>query len=591
MQTDVLHKGTAFPVGAPLEKRRFEWGWIVIALCVIVTIYLAVIPLGFLLWQSFFTPQTAAKAAEFTTGNYAEAYGSPETYRLFTNSVKFAIGPSLFSFLLGTLLAWMNERTNTPFKTLFYALAIIPLIIPGILFTVAWILLASPKIGILNLALKAWLGIDDPLFDIYSMGGMIWVDGLHYSPMAFLLMSAAFRSMDPALEESAMMSGANVLQVAYRVTLKLSWPAIFATILILFVRALESFEVPALLGLPVGIQVFTSSIYQAVHRYPSQIGLASAYAVMLLAITTVGVFFQSRLSSRGSKYATMTGKGYRPRQIDLGPWRWFTAGIFIVYFLLIVVLPFSVLLWSSFQKFYSVPSWQAMQNLTLDPYRFILSYPNITRSIWNSFFLSLSTAITIMLVTSVICWIVVKTKLRGRWLLDNVASLPMVFPGLVLGLAIMIFYLNVDIGVYGTMWIMFIAYVTRFMPYGLRYNTTSMLQIHKELEESAAMSGASWFTTFRRIIIPLLKPGLVAGFIYVMIVSIRELSSSILLYSPGTEVVSIVIWELWENGQYVELSALGVLLIVALFFLVMIAQWLGHKLSGTDRGERAGERR
>jgi iron(III) transport system permease protein len=577
MQTDVLHKGTPIPLPPVPDARRFEWGWLVIGACVLVTIYLAIVPLGFLLWQSFFTPQTATKAAQFTFGNYAEAYGSPDTYRLFTNSVKFAVGTSLFSFLLGTLLAWMNERTNTPFKTLFYALAIIPLIIPGILFTVAWILLASPKIGILNLALKAWLGIDEPHFDIYSLAGMVWVDGLHYSPMAFLLMSAAFRSMDPALEESAMMSGANVLQVAYRVTLKLSWPAIFATLLILFVRAIESFEVPALLGLPVGIQVFTSSNYQAVHRYPSQVGLASAYAVMLLAITTIGVYFQSRLSSRGSKYATMTGKGYRPRQIDLGPWRWFTAGIFIVYFLLIVVLPFAVLLWSSFQKFYSVPSWQALHNLTLDPYRFILSYPNITRSIWNSFFLSLATAITIMLVTSVICWIVVKTKLRGRWLLDNVASLPMVFPGLVLGLSIMIFYLNVDVGVYGTMWIMFIAYVTRFMPYGLRYNTTSMLQIHKELEESSAMSGASWFTTFRRIILPLLKPGLVAGFIYVMIVSIRELSSSILLYSPGTEVVSIVIWELWENGQYVELSALGVLFILALFVLVMVAQWLGKK--------------
>jgi iron(III) transport system permease protein len=395
--------------------------------------------------------------------------------------------------------------------------------------------------------------------------------------MAFLLMSAAFRSMDPALEESAMMSGASVLQVAWRVTLRLSWPAVFATILILFVRAVESFEVPALLGLPVGIQVFTSSIYQAVHRYPSQVGLASAYAVTLLAITTVGVYLQSRLSSRGSKYATMTGKGFRPRRIDLGPWRYATAAIFIVYFVLIVVLPFAVLLWSSFQKFYSVPSMRALHNLTLDPYRFILTYPNLASAVWNSILLGVGSATVIMLVTSVICWIVVKTKLPGRWILDNIASLPMVFPGLVLGLAIMIFYLNVDIGIYGTMWIMFIAYVTRFMPYGLRYNTTSMLQIHKELEESSAMSGASWFTTFRRIILPLLKPGLVAGFIYVMIVSIRELSSSILLYSPGTEVVSIVIWELWENGQYVELSALGVLFILALFVLVMIAQWLGKK--------------
>ncbi|HUP96334.1 MAG TPA: iron ABC transporter permease [Usitatibacter sp.] len=559
------------------EPRRFEWGWLVIALCVALTVYIALVPLGFLLWQSFFTPQTAAKAAEFTLGNYKEAYGSGDTARLFWNSVKFAAGTSVFAFVLGTLLAWMNERTNTPFKSLFFALAIIPLIIPGILFTVAWILLASPKIGIVNLVLKSWFGVNEPLFDIYSMGGMIWVDGLHYSPMAFLLMSAAFRSMDPALEESAMMSGANIFQVAWRVTLRLTWPAIFATILILFVRAIESFEVPALLGLPVGIQVFTSSIYQAVHKYPSQIGLASAYAVTLLLITTAGVYFQSRLSSRGSRYATMTGKGFRPRQIDLGPWRWVAAGIFIVYFLLIVVLPFSVLVWSSFQKFYSVPSWQALQNLTLDPYRFIVTYPNLVRSVWNSLLLALGSATIIMLVTSVICWIVVKTKLPGRWLLDNVASLPMVFPGLVLGLAIMIFYLYFDIGVYGTIWIMFIAYITRFMPYGLRYNTTSMLQIHKELEESAQMSGASWGTTFRRIILPLLKPGLVAGWIYVMIVSIRELSSSILLYSPGTEVVSIVIWELWENGQYVELSALGVLFIIALFIMVMIAQWIGKK--------------
>jgi len=535
------------------------------------------VPLGFLLWQSFFTPQTATEAARFTFGNYREAYGDSETLTLFFNSLKFAFGTSVFSFVVGTALAGMNERTNTPFKNLFFGLSIIPLIIPSILFTVAWILLASPKIGIINLVFKNWLGFEHHLFDIYSMWGMIWVDGLHYSPMAFLLMSAAFRAMDPSLEESAMMSGASVPKVALRVTLPLAWPAIFATILILFVRSIESFEVPALLGLPVGIEVFTSSIYQAVHKYPSQVGLASAYAVTLLLITSVGVYLQSRLSSRGSKYATMTGKGFRPRQIDLGGWRFFTAAIFILYFLLIVVLPFAVLLWSSLQKFYSVPTWKALHNLTLDPYRFIVTYPNLTSAVWNSFLLSVGSAAVIMLVTSVICWIVVKTKLPGRWLLDNIASLPMVFPGLVLGLAIMIFYLNVDVGIYGTIWIMYIAYITRFMPYGLRYNTTSMLQIHKELEESAAMSGASWFTTFRRIILPLLKPGLVAGFIYVMIVSVRELSSSILLYSPGTEVVSVVIWELWENGQYVELSALGVMFILSLLVLVMAAQWLGKK--------------
>ena len=548
-----------------------------IGVSVAFAVFIAVIPLVFLLSQSFRTPQTAAVPSVWTLQNYVAAYGTAETFRLFWTSIRFALGASLFAFVVGTGLAWMNERTNTPFKTFFFALSLIPLVIPSILFTVAWILLASPQIGIVNQLLQAWFGLEGPPFDIYSMAGMIWVDGLHYSPMAFLLMSAAFRAMDPSLEESATMSGANVWQVLWRVTLKLTWPAIFATILILFIRSIESFEVPALLGLPVGIEVFTSSIYTAVHRYPSQIGLASAYGVALLAITTFGVYMVSRLSGKGSKYATMTGKGFRPRQIDLGGWRWITASTFIVYFSLIVVLPFLVLLWSSFQRFYAVPSREALRNLTLDPYRFVFTYPDLARTVWNSLLLSFGTATVVMLVTSVICWIVVKTKLPGRWLLDNIASLPLVFPGIVLGLSIMIFYLNVDIGIYGTIWIMFLAYITRFMPYGLRYNTTSMLQIHTELEESAAMCGASWMTTFRRIVLPLLKPGLVAGWIYVMIVSVRELSSSILLYSPDTRVVSIVIWELWENGQYVELSALGVLFILSLFVLVLVARWVGAR--------------
>ena len=562
---------------AAAPRLAFDPKWLIIGVCVAVTVYLGIVPLGFLLWQSFFTPHTAAKAAEFTLGNYREAYGSAETWVLFWNSVKFASGTAVLAFVLGTLLAWMNERTNTPFKALFFALSLIPLVIPGILFTISWILLGSPKIGLINLALQKVFDTEAVLINVYSLWGMIWVDALHYSPMAFLLMTAAFRAMDPALEESAVMSGASVWQVVTRVTLPLVWPAIFATLLILFVRAIESFEVPALLGLPVGIQVFTSAIYQAVHRYPSQIGLASAYAVTLLLLTTVGVYFQSVLSSRGNKYATMTGKGFRPRQIDLGPWRYLAVAVFLVYFLVIVLLPFAVLLWSSFQKFYSVPSIEAIQRMTFEPYRTVLDHPGLWRSVWNSLVLAVGSATLIMLVTSVICWIVVKTKLPGRWLLDNIASLPMVFPGIVLGLSIMILYLYVPIGIYGTIWIMLIAYVTRFLPYGLRYNTTSMLQIHKELEESAAMSGASWATTFRRIILPLLKPGLVAGWIYIMIVSIRELSSSILLYSPGNEVLSILIWELWENGQYVELSALGVMFIVALFVLVMIAQWVGSK--------------
>jgi iron(III) transport system permease protein len=555
----------------------FDAKWLVIGVCLAVVAVLALVPFCFMIWQSFNTAETADAPAAFTLGNYVTAYTNPETIVTFFNSVQFALGGSLVAFVIGTALAWMNERTNTPMRRLFFALSIVPLIIPSILFTIAWIMLASPKIGLLNTVAMSWFGLDSPPFNIYSMWGMIWVDGLHYSPMAFLLMSSAFKAMDPSLEESAVMSGSSVFNTLYRITLKLVFPAIVATVLTLFVRAIESFEVPALLGLPGGIQVFTSAIYQAIHQYPSQIGLAAAYSVILLLLTTGGIYVQARISASGSKYATVTGKGFRPRTIDLGRWRYFTLAIFIVYFMLIVVMPFLVLLWSSLQKFYAPPSMEALSRITLDGYRYILGSDNIRTAALNSLWMSITTATVVMLLASVVCWIVVKTKIPGRWMLDNLASLPMVFPGLVLGVSIMIFYLTFDIGIYGTFWIILLAYITRFLPYGLRYSTTSMLQIHKDLEESGGMSGASWLTVFTRIVLPLLKPGLVAGWIYVMIVSIRELSTSILLYSPGNEVISIVIWELWENGQYVELSALSVIFIFMLLVLVGLAQMAGKR--------------
>src|ERR1700680_4512504 len=348
MNAAVLHVPPAMR-----PRVRFNTKWLVIGAAVALVAWLSLLPLSFLLWQSILTPQTVTNAANFTLQNYFDAYTGFETFRLIFNSLQFAFGAAMLSFLIGTFFAWVNERTNTPFKALFFALSIIPLIIPGILFTVSWIMLASPKIGIINTLLQNLFDADFVAVNIYSMAGMIWVDGLHYSPMAFLLMTAAFRSMDPALEESAQMSGASVPQIFMRVTLKLAWPAVLASLLILFVRALESFEVPALLGLPVGIEVYTSAIYQAIHRYPSQIGLASAYAVTLLVISSCGIYFQSRLSAQGGRFSTMTGKGFRPRTMDLGNWRYLTAGLFILYFFVVVVFPFCVLLWSSLQKYFT----------------------------------------------------------------------------------------------------------------------------------------------------------------------------------------------------------------------------------------------
>lgn len=563
--------------------RSFDAKWLVIGASILIVAWLALIPLGFLLWQSFNTTATLKEPAVLTLENYREAFSNDDSLELITNSLLFAFGTACFSLMVGTFFAWVNERTNTPFKSLFFAMSIIPLVIPGVLFTVSWIMLASPQIGIFNTVAKDLLGLSGPLFNIYSIPGMIWVDGLHYSPVAFLLVTAAFRSMDPSLEESARMSGASIVQVAYRITLQLAWPAILAAFLILFIRAIESFEVPALLGLPVGIRVFTSAIYEAVHSYPSNIGLASAYAAALLLITAVGIYYQSRLSGQESKYSTITGKGFRPRVVDIGGWRYLTSAIFLSYVALVIVLPFLVLVWSSLQRYYAPPSWAALKTLSFDAYATVLDYPGFYSSVWNSTVLALGGATAVMLLTSVICWITIKTKIPGRWLLDALASLPLVFPGIVLGLSLMIFYLNFDIGIYGTLWIMLLAYVTKFLPYGMRYNSTSMVQIHKELEESAAMSGATWFATFRHVIIPLLKPGIVAGWIYIVIVSVRELSSSILLYSPGNEVISIMIWEFWQNGQYVELSAFGVMMITALFIFLMVVQAVSKRFGVSER--------
>jgi iron(III) transport system permease protein len=565
---------------APLAgafAQHFEWSWLAIALIVVVVAWLALVPLVFMVWQSLLSTQTATSAARFTLDNYRAAYASADTARLFANSLQFAVGSAALAFAFGALLAWINERTDTPFKSLFFALALVPLIIPGILFTVSWIFLGSPKIGILNRVLQYAFGTDLVFINIYSIPGMIWVDGLHYSPVAFLLMSAAFRSMDPSLEESALMSGATLPQITWRVTIRLASPATAAALVILFVRALESFEVPALLGLPVGIEVYTSAIYDAIHSYPSQIGLASAYGLTLLVITSLCIYLNALIGQHGRRYSTVTGKGFRPRVIGIGRWRYLTAAVFLLYVLLVIVLPFLVLLWSSLQRFYTVPSLAALKNLSFASYRSVLAYPEIGTAIRNSIILSLGSATLIMLATSALCWIVVRTRLPGRWLIDNLASLPLVFPGLVLGLSIMVCYLTLPIGVYGTIWIMLIAYVTRFLPYGMRYNTASLLQVHQELEESAAMSGASFGATFIRVVLPLLKPGLIAGWIYIVVVSIRELASSILLYSPGTEVVSITIWELWQNGQYVELSALGVMMILVLLCFVALAQFIGRR--------------
>ena len=547
---------------------------ILLALAAGLVAYLALVPLVFLLYGSFLTPIVGGQGGTFTLQHYLKAYFDASGLPILGNSVAFAGGTAVVAFAIGTLLAWVTERTNTPLRRVFFGLSLIPLIIPGILFSLSWIFLLSPRIGLLNLVIQRLLHLPSAPFNIYSLGGMIWVEGLHWSPLVYLMMSAAFRSMDPALEESAVMAGANPLVAFMRVTLRLSLPTVISVILVLFLRGIETFEVPAIIGLPAGIHVFTSRIYLAVKGYPSNLGLAGAYSTILLLMSLASIYLYARVTRQANRFATVTGRGYRPRLSDLGPWRFLTAALVVGYLGLMVLLPLLVLLWNSLLPFYLPPSARALPLLTLRNYASVLTLPSIQRAIVNTTLLSVGSGTAVMGLTAVIAWVTVRSRLRGRWLLDQLASLPLVFPGVVLGVALATTYLVLPVPIYGTLWILLIAYVTRYIPYGMRASSAALLQIHRELEEAAEVSGASWWRGFVRIVLPLLGPGLLAGWIYVVIVSARELSSSILLWGPGGEVLSVMIFDLWQSGHPQELAALGILLVLALLAVIAAARRL-----------------
>lgn len=561
------------PAGVAGGRRRRWWPTprlLITGAVVVVIGYLALVPLYYLLWGTFFDDQG------FTLTGFSRAYGDERITELIANSLWFAAGSGLLSLTVGTTLAYLNVRTDVPFKALFFAASIIPLVIPGILYTIAWIFLASPTIGLLNKALEPVLGAGT--FDIFTIWGMIWVEGMHLSPIVFLLMVAAFRSMDPSLEESALMSGASRWQVLRRVSLPLARPAIVASVLIMVVRSLEAFEVPALIGLQNGIYVFTSRIYFVLRTYPPDLAAAGALAVGLLVLAVIGVAISGLVGRSGRRFETITGKGFRPRPMDLGKWKPVVGVGIILYFGFTVVAPLLVLLYTSLLPFYQAPSRDAFASMTLDNYRELAGLSQATTALKNSIILGVGTATLVMAGMAIAAWIVVRSKVPGRGLVDQLSFIPLVIPGLVLGLSLSFVYLRSPLPIYGTLLILLIAYCTRYMPYGMRYSVTSMHQISTELEESAQVSGASWWQSFRRVVLPLLTPGLLAGWIYILVVSFRELSSSILLYSPGNEVLSILIFEQYENGQFTVLSALGVVMVLTLVVLVTAAYRLGARV-------------
>jgi iron(III) transport system permease protein len=480
--------------------------------------------------------------------------------RLFLSSLRntlvYAFGSSAIGITIGTVQALLVERTNTPGRRLAFFGAIISLGVPHILYVVAWLLLLG-RAGPINDVIHYVTGHAQAL-NVYSMGGMAAIEGIGFVPLTFLLMSAALRSMDASFEEAAIVSGARPLRAFAAVTLRMAAPALCALGLLFFARAFESFEVPALVGLAGNINVLTTTIFQAMHRtgMPSY-GEAGAYSICLVIIIALLLLWQSRLSRQAHKYQTITGKGFRPRIIDLGAWRYLSAAVLIGLFLIVTIIPVAMLVFTSLQPFYSGISTAALMRSSLDNYRVLLGPGDFRDSVVNTLILGAATATIVTPFTAVCAWLVAR-RVPGAALLDQLATLPLVFPALILGVAFLDVFVNMPVPLYGTLISVIIASTARYMPFGMRYSYAGALQIHPDLEDAAMVAGASRGALFKRIVTPLLAASLISAWLVVFLLSVQVVALPLLLVGPGSEVMAVTLFELWQNGQVTELASMGV---------------------------------
>ena len=556
---------------------------VVTAVLAVLLALLALPPIWYLVYGSLHTTLADGSAGSFTVGYYADLLSEHRLLESAANSAFFAVGSAALAITLGGVQAWLVERTNAPFRTLAYLGAFVSLAIPFILYVVAWLFILG-KTGPVNDLMKLALGTNRPPLTVESMWGMIVVEGLLYTPLAFLMLCSTFRASNAEFEEAAMTCGASTWATLRHVTFRLATPALLALALLVFIRAMEAFEVPALVGLPGRINVLTTEIFLSLKMQSSpDLGRASAFAVVLLVVVSFLLYYYGRIARSAARYHTVTGKGYRPRRLDLGRGRWLAGAANGLIFLLVVVLPLAVLAWVSLMPFYQGISLRGLRLATLDNYRAVLDSAGVVRSAWNTLFLCFATATAIMSLAAVTGWLVVRRQ-PGAWLLDQLGTTPLIFPGIVLAVAMMQIFLAVPLPVYGTIWILLIAFTTRYLPYGLRYSFAGVIQIHAELEEAAGASGASPLVRFRRVVLPLIGPAMAAGWLFIFLMTARDLSMPVLLAGPSSQVVAVELFDLWTNGQATELAAFGLMWTVVMTVIAagsyLIAERAGVSVYG-----------
>jgi iron(III) transport system permease protein len=549
----------------------------------LVLVVLVIPPLWFLAEGSVVFTDDAGRFVGVSLQRFADLVEGRGFAQSTLNSFTFAIGSAVLALLIGGIVAWLVERTNTPFKPLAYLTTIISLGTPYVLYTSAWLLLLN-KSGPVNSLYRDLTHSTGFLIDVYGLPGMILVEGLLWSPLVFLLLGATLRNFNPELEEAARMSGAGTWNTIRRITLRLSMPSIMALALLVFIRALESFEVPALIGLPGRVHVLTTDIYDTMHlTMPPDLGSASALSVLLLIIVSILLYFYSRMTKSAERFATITGKNFRPNQFDLGRWRWAGGSVLVLNLILLLVLPAIILIWASLLPFYQSFRMAALPLLTLDNYRHVFGSSRYVMLLGNTLIIAVVSATAVMLIASFTAWLSVR-KAKGAAALDQLATTPLVFPGIVLGVGVMQLFLYVPLGIYGTIWIIAWAFAINYLPYGVRYSYAGMLQVHRELEEAAAVSGADPITGFRRIVIPLLTPSILAGWLFVFLLSTRVLALPVLLSGPSSQTMAVAMFDLWGNGQGPELAALGLLWSVAMTIIGIVFYLVSRRSGAGEYG-------
>src|SRR5215475_11168923 len=405
---------------------RFGWRSLVLVLLIAFLAYQVVVPFLMIIWTSLKTARPGESeflSLSFTFANYVRAFGSASFWRTTSNTLSFALASTLLAFLMGAFIAWVVERTNTPLARFISFMLIGRIIIPGILIVISWILIASPNIGLFNQLMLQAIGVRN-IINIYSFWGMVWVQALEMVPLIYLLLSAAFQAMDPRLEEASTMTGAGNWRTLRRISLPLALPAVGAALLLLFVTAIETFEVPLLMGTRAGMRVYTTAIFYATSRTPIDWGLAATHSIALLAVAIVLLLFYFRLIRHGERYQTITGKDYRPRRIDLGGWRYLTCAVSLLLVFLITGVPFLMMLYASLLPFYQAPSVLAFESMSFANYATLFHSSKTIMPMINSAILGPTVATAVILIVALIAYFVHKTEIRGRRLLDFLAFAP-----------------------------------------------------------------------------------------------------------------------------------------------------------------------